>query len=164
MSSTDEYRVVTRSARETKGVAKRLAARLHPGDLVSLSGDLGAGKTVFVQGLAEGLGIKERVTSPTFTIIREYFDKIPLYHFDVYRLSSAAELIDLGYEEYFFGDGISVVEWGDKITVLFPPDYLEVVFEFGGGERRALTFRPRGSRWKAAFKELTGALLEEIGE
>ncbi len=102
--------------------------------------------------------MRERVTSPTFTIIREYPDEVPLYHFDVYRLSSPAELVDLGYEEYFFGGGISVVEWGDRISALFPPDYLEVIFEFGKGDLRKLVFRPRRSRWKAAVEGLMSDL------
>lgn len=139
--------ITTDSAEQTQALARRLAGQLEKGDVINLTGELGAGKTAFSQGLASGLGVEERVTSPTFAIIKEYSGRLPLYHMDVYRLSSPAELVDLGYEEYFFGDGVTVVEWGDKVIELFPPDYLEVVFELGGIDKRKITFIPNGQRW-----------------
>src|SRR3972149_9195313 len=101
--------LTTNSETETKQLAKSLAKALRPGDIISLTGDLGAGKTRFVQGLADGLGVNEAVTSPTFTIIRSYEGRLPLHHFDVYRLSGLRDLDHLGYEEYFFGDGVTVI-------------------------------------------------------
>ena len=100
--------VRTRTPQETEYLGQRMAKFLSPGDLISLTGDLGAGKTLFVQGVARGLGIKENVTSPTFTIIQEYYGgRLPLYHMDVYRLKSSQEMEDLGYEEYFMEKGYS---------------------------------------------------------
>lgn len=110
-------------------MARKLASFLKAGDIISLTGDLGAGKTVFVQRLAKGLGIKNRITSPTFNLIKEYKGKIPLYHFDIYRLENLSELINLGYEEYFYGQGITVIEWGDKIRPLLGSEYLEIEFK-----------------------------------
>lgn len=118
--------LATTSAGQTKRLARKLAAFLEPGDIISLTGDLGAGKTLFTQGLAAGLEVEEPVTSPTFTIIREYRGRLPLYHFDVYRLAGPADLAPLGYEEYFFGAGVTVIEWGDKIAAVLPPDHLTI--------------------------------------
>ncbi|MCL4499042.1 MAG: tRNA (adenosine(37)-N6)-threonylcarbamoyltransferase complex ATPase subunit type 1 TsaE [Chloroflexi bacterium] len=159
----EEYKVVTRSVEETKALAERLALILEKGDVISLTGDLGAGKTAFVQGLAEGLGVERRVTSPTFPIIKEYSGRIPLYHFDVYRLTSPAELVDLGYEEYFYDDGACVLEWGDRVSELFPPDYLEVLFERAGEDMREIAFIPRGDRWEERMRDLFGRLRGAIG-
>ncbi|MHB0976440.1 MAG: tRNA (adenosine(37)-N6)-threonylcarbamoyltransferase complex ATPase subunit type 1 TsaE [Candidatus Aquicultorales bacterium] len=159
----EDYEIITRSVEETRALAKELAGYLQPGDVVSLTGDLGAGKTAFVQGLAEGLGVKERVTSPTFTIIKEYSGRLPLYHFDVYRLESAAELVDLGFEEYFFGEGVSVVEWGDRVRSLFPPDYLELSFEHAGPEKRTVKIAAKGERWERVIDSLDTAFMREEG-
>lgn len=156
MAANESYVIVTHSTGETKALARDLASALIAGDVISLTGDLGAGKTVFVQGLAEGLGIKERVTSPTFTIIKEYAGRIPMFHMDVYRLSSPAELVDLGYEEYFFGEGVSIVEWGDRVEALFPPDYLEISIDRLAESDRKLALAPHGSRWIDIAKSMIG--------
>lgn len=113
----------TFSSDETKKFAFEIAKNAKPSNIYCLIGDLGAGKTVFTKGFAEGLGIKEDVTSPTFTIINEYNDsEIPFYHFDVYRLESSDELFDLGYDEYFYGNGVCLIEWADKIRDFIPDD------------------------------------------
>ncbi len=124
--SADKIEFTTESEAQTRALGAKLAPRLRPGDLLSLTGDLGAGKTRFTQGIAAALGITELVTSPTFTIIKEYPGPLPLYHFDVYRIKSTSEMDPLGYEEYFYGDGATVVEWGDKIEPLLPPDHLTI--------------------------------------
>ena len=112
-----------------------LARQLRAGDVVALIGDLGSGKTTLTKYIAEGLGICEPVTSPTFTIIQEYEGgRLPLYHFDVYRLSGEADLEALGYEEYFYGDGVTVVEWADKISGALPPESFFVRLSQGAGE------------------------------
>jgi tRNA threonylcarbamoyladenosine biosynthesis protein TsaE len=149
----------TRSAEETKQLAKEIASLLKKGDVVSLSGALGTGKTVFAQGIAEGLGIKDHVTSPSFTLIKEYHNSLPLYHFDIYRLTTASELIDLGYEEYFYGEGISVIEWGEKIKELLPEDHLEVkITRLGEESFRRIEIIPHGlamgKRWQNFLKSL----------
>lgn len=115
---------------ETKNLGLQFAEHLKPGFVIGLIGDLGAGKTTFAKAVAEGLGIEDTVTSPTFTIIKEYYDgRLPFYHFDVYRLKSTEEMINLGYEEYFYGEGVTVIEWADKILDLLPEDAIIVEFK-----------------------------------
>jgi tRNA threonylcarbamoyladenosine biosynthesis protein TsaE len=126
MQPDNTLELTTDSEAQTKELAVRLAPALAAGDLISLTGDLGAGKTRFVQGLAAGLGVVGPVNSPTFTIIKLYSGRLPLYHFDVYRLTAPSELESLGFEEYFYGDGVTVVEWGDKVRDLLPPDHLRI--------------------------------------
>jgi tRNA threonylcarbamoyladenosine biosynthesis protein TsaE len=116
------------SEKETFEIGRDLARKAVPGRVYCLDGDLGAGKTVFAKGFAAGLGITEPVTSPTFTIIREYEGgRLPLYHFDVYRISDPDEMYAIGYEEYFFGDGVCLVEWSGLIEELIPEDAVRIV-------------------------------------
>ena len=108
--------VISNSPRETEVLGEQLAARLSPGDIVAFTGDLGAGKTAFTRGLARGLGIEERVTSPTFTVVNEYEGgRLPLFHFDMYRLGSSDELFDIGWEDYLARGGVCAVEWSEII-------------------------------------------------
>ena len=108
---------VTNSPEETEALGERLAERLEPGTVIAFTGDLGAGKTAFVRGLARGLGIAERVTSPTFTIVNEYEGgRLPLFHFDMYRLGSADELFDIGWEDYLARGGVCAVEWSENVA------------------------------------------------
>lgn len=141
--------LTSHSPQETKAIAGKLTVLLEKGDIVSLTGDLGAGKTCFVQGLAQAMNLDFNITSPTFTLIKEYTGPLPLYHFDVYRLSSTQELVEIGYEEYFFDSGITVVEWGDKVAPLFPEDFLEIEFHRLKGNNRKLIIKPYGNKWKA---------------
>jgi tRNA threonylcarbamoyladenosine biosynthesis protein TsaE len=122
--------VVTRTAAETEDVAAELGARLRPGDLVVLTGDLGAGKTTFAKGIARGLGVRDVVTSPTFTIVQEYNGETPMAHVDVYRLERVQELHDIGFEELLDGR-VVVVEWGEMIEPLLPGRRVEVRLEMG---------------------------------
>ena len=147
-------RITTSSAKETQGLAASLSAFLVAGDVMSLCGDLGAGKTCFTQGLARSLGIRERITSPTFNLIKEYKNTLPLYHFDIYRLNTPDELYDLGYEEYFFGDGITVIEWGDKILSLLPEAYLRIEFKrLTDDNARELVISYKGARWEKVVEK-----------
>ena len=108
---------VTNSPEETEALGERLAERLEPGTVIAFTGDLGAGKTAFVRGVARGLGIAERVTSPTFTIVNEYEGgRLPLFHFDMYRLGSADELFDIGWEDYLARGGVCAVEWSENVA------------------------------------------------
>ena len=116
-------------AEETQSIGHRLGALAKIGEVYTLDGDLGVGKTVFTKGFALGLGITEHITSPTFTIINEYEGRIPLYHFDVYRLSCEEEMDDIGYEEYFYGQGISLVEWATLFPTLMPKEKIEIIIE-----------------------------------
>jgi len=108
--------VVSNSPAETEALGERLAARLGPGTVVAFTGDLGAGKTAFTRGLARGLGVTERVTSPTFTIVNEYEGRLPLFHFDMYRLGGEEELFDIGWEDYLARGGVCAVEWSENIA------------------------------------------------
>ena len=108
--------ITTRSADETQALGQKLASRLAPGDVIAYFGDLGAGKTAFTRGLAQGLGITDPVTSPTYTIVNEYLSgRIPLFHFDMYRLSSSDELFDIGWEDYLSRGGVCAVEWSENV-------------------------------------------------
>ena len=143
------FTVITHSPEETRELARKLAPILSEGDLINLTGDLGAGKTVFTKGLAEGLEIHIPVTSPTFTLIKEYSGRLPLYHFDVYRLASPDELEELGADEYFYGDGVSVVEWGDKVEELLPDERLTVkILRLVDDSFRRIEVSPYGDRWQ----------------
>lgn len=120
----------TKSALETYELGRLIGERVVPGTIVCMTGDLGVGKTVFTQGFARGLGVDEPINSPTFTIVQEYHSgRLPLYHFDVYRIGDITEMDELGYEEYFYGDGVSLVEWGNLISELFTADTINVVIE-----------------------------------
>lgn len=123
------------SEKETERIGEAIGQAAEPGTVVALIGDLGTGKTTLTKSIARGLGVTETVTSPTFNIIREYkTGRIPLYHFDVYRIGDPDEMFELGYEEYFYGDGICVVEWADIIEELLPEDAVIIRIERGADE------------------------------
>ena len=117
---------VTNSEEETKALGARLAERLEPGAVIAFTGDLGAGKTAFTRGLAKGLGYEGRVTSPTFTIVNEYEGRLPLFHFDMYRLGDEDELFDIGWEDYLNRGGVCAVEWSERIAGALPPETVTV--------------------------------------
>lgn len=119
-------RYFSRSEAETLSIAAEFAATLRPGDVVALIGDLGAGKTLFTRGVAVALGISGEVTSPTFTLIQEYEGELSLYHMDMYRLNNEREILDIGVEDYFCGDGVCLVEWAEKLGSILPPDAIRV--------------------------------------
>jgi len=145
----------TRCAGETCELGHRLAALLCPGDVVLLVGELGAGKTCFAQGVARGLEVTEQVTSPTFTLMREYHGRMPLYHLDAYRLEGPADLFAIGVDEYLDGDGVLLVEWGDRARDFFTLEYLEVRFDFADGdEERRIRFIARGGSWQQRLLEM----------
>ena len=141
----------TYSPEETRIVGASLSPVLLPGDVISLSGDLGAGKTVFVQGLAIALGVERGVTSPTFTIVHEYEARFPIIHLDVYRLNSFQEVIDLGFEEYLDPEAIVLIEWGDAIAPMLPRRHLDIEMRRANDpeseDERCLIFRPHGAEW-----------------
>ncbi len=136
-------------------MASKLGGLLASGDVISLVGELGAGKTVFTQGLALGLNIREPITSPTFTLVKEYEGRLTLYHFDLYRLESEVELVDLGIDEYLYADGVSVIEWGERAASLLPEERLEVDMVRGKKEsERKITFLAFGERWQSRIERL----------
>ena len=122
--------IETFSSEETAELGRKIGKIVQPGDIICLNGDLGVGKTVFTQGIADGLEIDDSICSPTFTLIQEYEQgRIPLYHFDVYRISGPWDMDDLGYEDYFFGNGVCLVEWGCLIEELLPDNTIMITIE-----------------------------------
>jgi tRNA threonylcarbamoyladenosine biosynthesis protein TsaE len=141
-------RAVTRSVDDTLALASAVGELLLPGDVVSVAGDVGAGKTVFARGVARGLGISEPVVSPSFTIVREYDGRVPLVHVDVYRINMIQELHDLGFEEVVRDDAITLVEWGDVIDALLPRQRLDVRLAAGGADdERIVELEGHGPSW-----------------
>lgn len=125
-----EMIIETNSAEETFALGKALGEKASPGQIYTLDGDLGTGKTVFTQGVAAGLGITEAISSPTFTIIQEYdTGRLPLYHFDVYRIGDIEEMEEIGYDDYFFGEGICLIEWADLIREILPEHVIRITIE-----------------------------------
>ncbi|MCX7749251.1 MAG: tRNA (adenosine(37)-N6)-threonylcarbamoyltransferase complex ATPase subunit type 1 TsaE [Clostridia bacterium] len=126
MKENKTFEIKTSSYEETVDLGLKFGKTLEKGDVVCLTGDLGTGKTAFTNGLARALGIKEHITSPTFTIVNEYQARLPLYHFDVYRISDPEEMFEIGFDEYMEGDGVTVIEWADLIRDLLPPEFIWV--------------------------------------
>jgi tRNA threonylcarbamoyladenosine biosynthesis protein TsaE len=151
-----EVTVRTDAHDATQAVGEALAGLVVGGDLVLLSGEMGAGKTAFVQGLGRGLGVAERITSPTFTIAHQYAGgRVTMHHLDVYRLEHLNEALDVGLAEMLDEGSLVVIEWGDAIAPVLPRDYLEVRMVFGPrDDDRELVFRPVGGRWVARSRSL----------
>ena len=147
-------RVVSHSPEHAKNIGKEIGRRAHRGSVIALCGNLGAGKTVFAQGVAAGLGVNAPVTSPTFVIINEYEGRYPFYHVDVYRLTSSEDMRELGYEEYFYGDGVTVVEWAQKIEDLLPEEHLRVELKVIGESDREIAFMPFGQKYVELVRRL----------
>lgn len=148
--------IISKKAEDIEKLAKKIAQFLKPQDIILLDGDLGAGKTTFTKGLALGLGIKKNVKSPTFTIVREYHEgRLPLYHMDVYRLEDASA-DDIGLDEYFNGDGVSVVEWSQFIDDELPNEYLiiHIIKDEQNDDQRKIVIEAKGERYQELLAEL----------
>lgn len=145
----------SRSPSQTIRIGKQLGRLLQRGDVVALAGDLGTGKTQLIKGLAQGIGVKKSayVSSPSFTLINEYPGRITLYHMDLYRMEEA-EAKELGLEEYFQGEGVSAVEWADRIPSLLPAQLLWIHFFYTGKQTRTIEVIPKGKRYEALLKKL----------
>jgi tRNA threonylcarbamoyladenosine biosynthesis protein TsaE len=141
----------------TEALGRQLARALFGGAVVALIGPLGAGKTQLVRAIAEGLGISDSrvVSSPTFVLIQEYSARLPIYHFDAYRLQTAAEFLDLGAHEYFEGKGVCLVEWADRVEECLPPDHLRITLEITGDTSRRITLAGRGTQYEALVNSIT---------
>jgi tRNA threonylcarbamoyladenosine biosynthesis protein TsaE len=149
----------TKSVDDTRALAGELAAVARPGDLLLLGGDLGAGKTSFVQGFGRALGVEEPITSPTFVIVHTYDGAFPIIHVDAYRLEHLQELLDLGLGETLDHEGVTLIEWGDVVAPALPPEFLEVRFELGeGDDERLIRMRGAGGTWAARADAIAGAL------
>ena len=151
--------VVTSSAEDTRELGRAISEALRPGDVVALAGDLGAGKTVFVQGAAAGLGVVQQVVSPTFTLVREYAGRLPVVHVDVYRLDRVQDVLDVGFEDYLDGPAVVFIEWGDVIQGLLPESWLGVRLTLDDQDeaRRSVAITGTGSSWTGRWE-----LLERI--
>lgn len=146
-------KLITESAEETSKIGEQLGRLVNKGNIICLSGDLGAGKTAFTKGIAKGMGVEDYVTSPTYTIINEYEGRLPLYHFDVYRLNDVEEMYELGYEEYFFGDGVVVLEWADIVREIVPKERLWItILNTKGDNSREIIIEPTGEAYDNIVK------------
>lgn len=149
-------KIRSQSAEETHAIGRILGNALRAGDVVALIGELGTGKTHLTQGMARGLGVPEGypITSPTFTLINEYPGRCTLYHLDVYRLIGSVDLEDMGYEEYFFGQGVTVIEWAEKIRDILPDSTLMIEMEYTDENSRDLVITGRDERMEVIIKSL----------
>jgi len=155
----------SKSPEHTLSLGKCLGELLKRGDVVSLIGDLGAGKTTLTQGISDGLGVSEKcyVTSPTFTIINEYMGRVPVYHLDFYRIDSPSEVEDLGLEEYFQSKGVALVEWANKIKPFLPEDCLMVFLEHVDYTVRKISMQGTGKRYREVLREIETKIYETAG-
>ena len=141
-----EYKITTRSERETIEIAQNFESEKFPNMIICLDGELGSGKTIFAKGIANALGINDTITSPTFTIIKEYNGELPLYHMDVYRLDGNTE--GVGIEEYFTKGGVVVIEWAETIKDILPSERLDIKFKIVDEHKRLLILTPHGKKYE----------------
>jgi tRNA threonylcarbamoyladenosine biosynthesis protein TsaE len=146
--------IVTAAPEATFALGEALGRRLEAGDLVMLSGDLGAGKTALAQGIAAGLGVTEPVSSPTFALVHEYRGRVRVWHLDVYRLRGPEELADLSWDDLLRGGGVLLVEWPERIREALPPERLDLALEYVDETRRRIAFQPRGERMERVVAEI----------
>lgn len=157
MQNTD-VTFTTSSPEETEALGEKIGRRLQRGDILTFKGELGAGKTCMIRGIAKGLGIKDRITSSSFVIMRVMEGDIPVYHFDLYRLENEEELIDIGYDEFLFSNGVSLIEWPEKLENLIGSDFLSVEIQYDEQDesflRRIIKITPSGKRFEDLIKEI----------
>lgn len=144
---------VSHSVAQTQKCGSQLARQLVPGTVILLEGDLGAGKTTFTKGLAQGLGVEGYVNSPTFTLVNEYEGRLPVYHLDCYRLENGREALDFGIEEYLYGDGVTVIEWPERIKDIWPESYIQVTLSYLNETKRSLRLEPVGPAYTGLMQE-----------
>ena len=157
--------LISKSVTQTLYIGKAIGRNLRTGDIVCLFGELGSGKTVLVKGIASGLGInKNKIISPTFVLMRELRtkDNIPFHHFDFYRLKTSGDIFILGYEEYFYNEGITVIEWADRLRYLLPQEYLKITLEAKAAKQRRLEFVPFGKRYEELIRTLKSRKYENL--
>lgn len=157
--NVENMNIISDSFYKTKDLGQKIGALLQKGDVVYLCGDLGSGKTAFVSGIAKSLNVEDYITSPTFTIVNEYDTNPPLYHFDVYRINDPEELFMIGFEEYFYGKGIVVVEWADLIFDILPQEYIRIDFFLDEKiNSRNIEFKAVGKRSQKVLRSLKDML------
>jgi len=148
-------KITSNSVKDTLKIGKIIAKNLHEGDIICLFGQLGSGKTVLTKGIAQGLGIKkDKIISPTFVLIRQYRAKLPFFHLDLYRLKESKDILALGYEEYLYNNGITVIEWADRLRYLLPEEYLKIELFIKAASQRLIKFSPIGRHYKGLLRSL----------
>ena len=145
---------ISHSPAETQKLGRQIGKLASPGDILLLTGKLGAGKTCLTQGIARGLGITENTPSPSFVLVREFYGRLPLYHMDLYRLDNIDEIADLGLDDYLYGNGVCVIEWAEKGIRLMPPEYLLIMIDYNDDTERRLRFEPHGRRYSELVAKL----------
>ena len=138
---------ISRSTQATQAIGSKLGEIIKPGDVILIIGELGAGKTCFVQGLARGLGVEENISSPSFVLLRQYNGRLPLYHVDLYRLEKLPEIADLGLDDYFYSEGVSVIEWANRALELLPAEHLLIELKIVSARQRRIALTPEGVRY-----------------
>lgn len=148
--------IITRSPFETEDIGRKLGSLLKKGAFIALFGELGGGKTCFTRGIVAAAAPESShlVASPTFAIMNEYPGSIPVYHFDFYRLASGHEIAELGFDDYFLGDGICIAEWSERLGNMLPEDHMKIFFEHAGGDRRKITIAAGSERSRTLINEL----------
>lgn len=151
------YTVITASPADTEKLGRELGSMLHSGIFIALTGELGGGKTCFTRGLVAGIAPESAamVASPTFAIMNEYVGATPVFHFDFYRLSGSLEIAELGFEDYFLGNGICIAEWAERLEELVPPDHLSVNFKYAAGEHRKISIEASGPVSSAVLEKFS---------
>ncbi len=159
----NDLSIITAAPEETREVGKDLGRYLFSSSVVALIGGLGSGKTTLIQGMARGLEVSSPVKSPSFVLIREYAGRLPLYHFDLYRVTQDKEILNLGCEEYFYQKrGVVVIEWADRIKRYLPSEYLGISMSIVDASSRKITFRPSGALYQQIVEKMRNHLKREI--
>jgi tRNA threonylcarbamoyladenosine biosynthesis protein TsaE len=158
------WTVATKSARQTMGLGRKLAEVVQGGEIIGLVGELGTGKTCFVRGFAAGLGVGQDawIRSPTFTLINEYHGRLPIYHVDLYRIGERQELEELDLREYLYSDGVSLIEWFEKLSLAEADGFLEIRMAHRGGSKRQLTFVAHGERYEKIIEVFKGSRVQRF--
>ncbi|MSQ14630.1 MAG: tRNA (adenosine(37)-N6)-threonylcarbamoyltransferase complex ATPase subunit type 1 TsaE [Dehalococcoidia bacterium] len=152
-----DFEITTESPEETGSLGELIGSLVEPGDVLLLVGSLGSGKTRLTQGIGEGMGIDDSIASPTFVIVMEHRGTLPLYHVDLYRLEETAAVLDLGLDDYFYGDGVTVVEWADRAMPAMPPEHLLVRMSYIDEDHREMVFHPEGERYLELTRDIATA-------
>jgi len=150
-------KLISRSSEETQQLGRIIGELARSGDILLLSGPLGAGKTCLAQGIAQGLGVKENAASPSYVLMREFAGRLPLYHMDLYRLEFK-EIAELGLDDYLYGHGVCVIEWAEKAVALMPPEHIAINLAYAGESERSIDILPSGTRYETMTRDLTAAL------
>ncbi len=154
MSCKLEY--LSKDEQQTILLAQKISGCLNKGDILCLFGDLGSGKTTFVKGLAKGLKVKdEPVSSPTFVLMNSYQGRLPIYHFDLYRLNDSAAILNIGIEEFFYGDGVAVIEWAERLKELMPKEFLSITLEHRSLQERLILIGSSGKRFESVIEKIS---------